>query len=126
MFAQRFLVGPDKPSTGLVLKHVRASAAKTGRVFAPGYDLSGCPDGRIYDRPFKDWIRLVDDLRVTRDDRYLHHDDKPVLFVRGFFSDRFDALLAHEITDFFKADGRLGAILIGGSPWYWRHEADTE
>lgn len=126
VFVQRFLVEIDKPSTDLVLRHVRASAAKTGRVYAVGYDLSGCPDDQIYDRLVNDWTRLVDELQVTRDDRYLHHNGKPVLFVWGFFSDRFGPALAHKIIDFCKADGRLGVTLIGGCPWYWRREADAE
>ena len=46
----------------------------------------------------------MDEMKVTQDDRYLHHDGKPVLFVWGFFSDRFGPALAHRIIDFFKAD----------------------
>lgn len=126
VFLQRFLVEIGKPSTDLVLKHVRASAARAGRVYAVGYDLSGCPEDQIYDRLVNDWTRLVDELQVTRDDRYLHHNGKPILFVWGFFSDRFEPALAHKIIDFFKADGRLGVTLIGGCPWYWRREADAE
>src|SRR5262249_32124824 len=51
---------------------------------------------------------------------YLHHGGKPVVFVWGFFSDRFGAALAHRIIDFFKQDGRYGATLVGGCQWHWR------
>ena len=48
-------------------------------------DLSGVSEGRIYSRLVADWKRLVDELKVTKDARYLHHGGKPVLFVWGFF-----------------------------------------
>ena len=73
-----------------------------------------------------DWKRLVDDEKLMQDDRYLHHDGKPVLFVWGFFDDRFDAALAHRIIDFLKEDDRYGATLIGGCQWQWRTVEDKE
>jgi hypothetical protein len=126
VFVQRFLVELGRPSTDRVLGHVRASAAATGRVYTVCYDLSGAPEGRLYDRLVGDWKRLVDELKVTEDDRYLHHGGKPVLFVWGFFPDRFGPALAHRIIDFFKADGRYGVTLVGGCPWRWRAERDAE
>src|SRR5207237_566876 len=51
---------------------------------------------------------------------------KPVLFVWGFFSDRFGPALAHRIIDFFKTDPRYGVTLVGGCPWAWRAEKDAE
>lgn len=41
VFVQRFLVNLKKPSFDTVLKHVRSSAKKSGRIYAVGYDLSG-------------------------------------------------------------------------------------
>jgi hypothetical protein len=73
-----------------------------------------------------DWKRLVDEAKVTRDGRYLRHAGKPVVFVWGFYPDRFDAALAHRIIDFFKNDPKYGVTLIGGGPWYWREERDPE
>jgi hypothetical protein len=125
-FVQRFLVELGKPSTDQVLGHVRASAAETGRVYAVCYDLSGAREDRLYDRLVGDWKRLVDEMKVTKDGRYLHHGGRPVVFVWGFFSDRFGPALAHRIIDFFKEDGRYGATLVGGCPWYWRREKDAE
>ncbi|CAN5899607.1 hypothetical protein BH23PLA1_BH23PLA1_11530 [soil metagenome] len=126
VFLQRFLVELRKPSLDQVLAHVRASAAKTGRVYALGYDLSGAREEDIEDLLIEDWKRLVDELRVTEDDRYLHHEGKPVLFVWGFFSDRFAPELAHRILDFFKEDERYGVWLIGGCQWYWRNENNED
>ncbi len=126
VFLQRFLVELGRPSLDQVLEHVRASAAESGRVYALGYDLSGASEEQIYNLLVNDWKRLVDELQVTRDDRYLHHDGKPVLFVWGFFSDRFAADLAHRIIDFFQTDERYRVHLIGGCQWYWRLEKDDD
>jgi hypothetical protein len=125
VFVQRFLVNLGKPSFDRVLGHVRASAAETGRVYAVCYDLTDAPPGRLYDLLVGDWKRLVDERKVTRDARYLHHGGKPVLFVWGFYSDRFGSALAHRILDFFKTDRRYGATLVGGCQWQWRAEKDA-
>jgi hypothetical protein len=126
VFLQRFLVELGDPSVDTVLGHVRAAAPKTGRVWAVCYDLSGMPAGKLYDRLATDWKRLVDDQKVTADDRYLKHNGKPVVFVWGFFPDRFGPDLAHRVIDLFKADGEYAATLIGGCPWPWRTEKDAE
>lgn len=126
VFLQRFLVELGGPSLDQVLGHLRAAAAKTGRAYAICYDLSGTPEDRIYDRLVGDWKRLVDELKMTQDGRYLHHDGKPVVFVWGFYSDRFAPATAHRIIDAFKKDDRYGATLVGGCQWYWRTEKDPE
>jgi hypothetical protein len=126
VFLQRFLVAASGASTNRVLENVRASAAKSGRVYAICYDLSGMQSDRIYDALLADWKRLVDELKVTKDERYLHHNGKPVLFVWGFYSDRFAPELAHRIIDFFKNDPHYGVTLIGGCQWYWRNEKNSE
>ncbi len=120
VFVQRFLVNLKKPSFDTVLKHVRSSAKKSGRIYAVGYDLSGAPKDQIYDLLVNDWKRLMDQEKITQDDRYLHHNGKPVLFIWGFFPDRFEASLAHRLIDFFKKHERYRVTLIGGCPWHWR------
>lgn len=126
VFLQRFLVNIGNPSSDLVLRHVRQAAARTGRVYAVCYDMTDAPRGRLHDMIVVDWKRLVDDHKLTRDDRYLHHNGKPVVFIWGFFSDRFGPALAHRIIDFFRTDRIYGATLIGGCPWHWRGEKDAE
>ncbi len=126
VFVQRFLVNLGDPSFDRVLEHVRASAAKTGRVYAVGYDLTGTPKDRLYDLLTKDWKRLVDELKITEDDRYLHHNGRPVLFVWGFFSDRFSPELAGRIIDFLKSKSPDRVTLIGGCQWWWRTEKNAE
>ena len=125
-FLQRFLVELGDPSLDTVLEHVRDAAAKSGRTYAICYDLSGAPKDRLYDRLTADWKRLVDRKKLTADDRYLHHNGKPVVFVWGFFSDRFEAKLAHQVIDFFKGDSEYAATLVGGCQWAWRTEKDEE
>jgi hypothetical protein len=125
-FLQRFLVEAHNPASDQVLENVRQSANKTGRAFGLCYDLSGADKETIYDLLVSDWKRLVDEKQITRDNRYLHHNGKPVLFIWGFFSDRFGPELANRIIDFFKSDPKYGVTLVGGCQWWWRTEKDLE
>jgi hypothetical protein len=123
---QRFLVDLNDRSVDGVLANVQKSANETGRVFALCYDLSGAPTDKVFDMLVADWKKLVDEKNTTQDGRYLHHNEKPVVFVFGFFSDRFGPALAHRIIDFFQTDNKYGATLVGGCQWQWRAEQDVE
>lgn len=125
VFLQRFLVEVERPSSNQVLTNVRAAAEKTGRVYALCYDLSGFPKERMVEALAKDWRKLVDEQQVTKDKQYLHHRGKPVLFVWGFYSDRFEAERAHALIDLLKADDKYSVTLVGGCQWYWREEKDA-
>ena len=46
-FVQRFLVNLGSKSFDRVLGHARASAAKTGRVYAICYDLTDAPKDKL-------------------------------------------------------------------------------
>ena len=124
VFLQRFLVEVGNPSLETVLSNVRESARKTGRTYALCYDLSGMPREKLLDTLTADWKKLVDEKHVTQDERYLHHNGKPVLFVWGFFSDRFGPELAEQIIDFLKDDPKYSVTVIGGCEWWWRTEKD--
>lgn len=124
VFLQRFVVGLKDRSADQVLANVRKSARRTGRVFTLCYDLTGAPPDEVTDLLVDDWKRLVDAAKVTEDDRYLRHRGKPVLFVWGFYRDRFGPDLANRIIDFFKNDPKYGVTLVGGCPWAWRTESD--
>jgi hypothetical protein len=129
VLAQRFLGGLEKPAEApqtRILNHVRAAANRTGRVFAVEYDMTGTPSEKLYDLVVNDWKWLVDEMKITEDARYLHHDGKPVLAVYGFFSDRFEPKLAHRLIDFFKNDKKYRACLIGSGQWSWRTEKNAE
>jgi hypothetical protein len=123
---QRFLVDLRDRSVDQVLTNVQKSANRTGRVFALCYDLTEAPKDKVYDLLVADWKRLVDDKKITQDGRYLHHNKKPVLFVFGFYSDRFGPDLANRMIDFFKIDPKYSVTLIGGCQWWWRKEKDKE
>ena len=126
VFLQRFLVNLGRPSFDDVLHHARAAAKKSGRIYAICYDLSGAPQDRLYELLVNDWQKLVNETQITQDDRYLHHHGKPVLFVWGFFDDRFDAAVGHRIIDFLKNDKKYATTLVGGCQWYWRSTTDPE
>ncbi len=119
VFVQRFVVGVSGHPTN-VLDDARKAANRTGRAFALTYDMSGQDTNTLYSQMTGDWIWLVDNLHVTQDPRYLHHNGKPVLMVWGFFSDRFSASLANQIIDFFKTNVTYGVTLVGGGEWWWR------
>jgi hypothetical protein len=121
VFVQRFVVGVAKHPTN-VLVHARNAANRTGRTFAITYDMSGQPTNSLYGQLTNDWQWLVDNLHITQDPRYLHHNGKPVLMVWGFFSDRFSTNLANQIIDFFKTNTTYGVTLVGGGEWWWRTE----
>ncbi len=126
VFLQRFLVALNDRSMGTVLKNVRQSAASNQRTYAICYDMSGMGRDQIYAAITEDWKRLVDTEKITQDPMYLHHHGKPVVFVWGFYSDRFPATTANEIIDFFTLDPKYSVTLIGGCQWYWRKETDPE
>jgi hypothetical protein len=126
VFLQRFLVELQDPSLDQVLVQVQRASRQTGRVFAICYDLTGMPKEKIYDTLVADWKRLVDQRKLTQDGRYLQHNQKPVVFVWGFYSDRFGPELANRIIDFFKNEGQYAATLIGGCEWWWRTEKNPE
>ncbi|MDB5343720.1 MAG: hypothetical protein JWP89_2097 [Schlesneria sp.] len=126
VFLQRFLAELNGPSLNQVLANVRQSANKSGRAFGICYDLSGMSKDKLFDTLVADWKKLVDEQQVTRDPRYLHHNNKPILFIWGFYSDRFGPELAERIVDFFKNDPKYGVTLIGGCEWWWRTEKNPE
>jgi hypothetical protein len=117
------------PSRRRVLDHVREAARQTGRVWALSYDISGMPADRIFDVLSRDWKTLVDD-RVIDDARYLRHGGKPVVQVWGFYRNQsatpMTPALAKRLIDFFRADGRYAAFLVGGGDWDWRNNPDRD
>lgn len=100
--------------------YVREAANRTGRTYYIMYDLSGMNTATLVDLIRDDWQFLVDSLKITADERYLHHNGKPVVGIFGFFSDRFSAAKAHEILDIFKLPGRYNAFTVNSGQWWWR------
>lgn len=128
VFLQRFTVGLDRPSMqGFrdgVARNVRTAAEAHGRVFAIMYDISGHPRDTVVETVKRDWIYLVDTLRITESPRYLRHHGRPLVAIWGFgFRDRAPTpQQAAELIEFFKhnPDPRYRVTLMGGIPSRWR------
>jgi hypothetical protein len=127
VFLQRFIRLNSPALLGFrdeVARNVMAAAASHGRVFAIMYDISGLPREAVVEAVKRDWMHLVDTLRVTESSRYLHHRGRPVVGIWGFgFLDRSATPdEAAELIDFFKNNPspRYRVTLLGGVPARWR------
>jgi hypothetical protein len=128
VFLERFIGRLDEPVwldfKDAVLHNVRVAAGTHGRVFAIEYDISNTPPEEVFSLITNDWKHLVDDLGITSDPRYLHHDGRPVVAVWGFgFVGRseYSPSLAASVIDFFKNDPVYGNnTCVGGVPARWR------
>lgn len=127
VFVQRFLGGLEDPAeASRTIGFVRQAAARTGRVFALEFDMSGTPPEKALPLMQTYWRYLVDELKMTRDPRYLKHNGKPILAIWGFYSDRFSGVWANRIIAAFQGPGKYQATLVGGCQWSWRTEKDPE
>ena len=128
VFLQRFTPGLNRDEMrtfrDTVARNVRAAAEAHGRVFALMYDISGHRPETLVEDVKRDWIYVVDTLRVTESPRYLRHDGRPLLAIWGFgFTDRpATPEAAAELIDFFRnnPDPRYRVTLFGGVPAGWR------
>jgi len=128
VFLQRFTSRLDDRSVlGFrdgVAGNVRQAAEAHARVFAIMYDISGHPRETVVEAVKRDWVYMVDTLRITESPRYLQHHARPVLAIWGFgFRDRAPTPdQAAEIIDFFKnnPEPRYRVTLVGGIPARWR------
>jgi hypothetical protein len=92
------------------------------------YDLSGLRRGQM-GAVIEDWKRLVDNMRITKDERdeaYLHHNGKGVVAIWGVgFGDGRSYTLAEclDLVRFLKDDEKYGGctVMLGVRvPTYWR------
>ena len=107
-----------------VAQNVRAGAERHGRMFAMMYDISGHNSASLVNDLKKDWMYLVDTLKILQSKRYLHHKGRPLLAIWGFgFHDRpVTPAQAKELIDWWKnkAPAKYRVTLMGGVPTYWR------
>ncbi len=123
---QRFVIAlnADHPRESFRIPgYAREAANRTGRTYFIMYDMSG--DENV-EKIRDDWHYLVDIMKITEDDRYLHHDGKPVVGVFGFFIDRFAASLGNQVLDIFQNEGQYEAFVVGSGQWWWCSENDAE
>lgn len=122
---QRFVGGIDplKPykEYNRIPAYVREAANRTGRVFYIEYDQSGVVGQDLINRIRSDWKYMVDSLKITSDNRYLHHKGKPVVGLYGLYPERFSSDLAHQVLDIFTAKG-YEAFVMGSGEIFW-HDA---
>ncbi|MBR4749948.1 MAG: xylosidase/arabinosidase [Abditibacteriota bacterium] len=129
VYLQRF-VGEVAGRDGLyhnniVLHNARIAANEYGRVISITYDFSG--QGReLVDNVKKDWMRLVDDARITKDPAFLRHNGKPVLELWGVgFNDnrRYTIEDCIELVDWLHNDPKYGGCyVVIGVPDGWREQ----
>ena len=122
---QRFVSGLnfDHPRESFrIAAYAREAANRTGRTYFIMYDMSG--DENV-EKMRADWRYLVDVVKITEDDRYLHHNGKPVVGIFGFFADRFTAALGNQALDIFQNGGPYQAFVVGSGQWWWRSEDAT-
>ena len=122
-FVQRFANGlkhdDHRHHKNVVLSHAREGANRSGRAYAVMYDLSGLSAGGVA-TVWADWRRLRDEMHITKDAAYLHHEGKPVVSVWGvgFNDDRAYTLAeCQQLITQLKADG---CTVMLGVPTGWR------
>ena len=111
--------------------HMAASAEKFGRVFATMFDISGydLDDESLSTDIKSDWMHMVDNLNVTTStDRYLKHNGKPLVALRGFgFTKNVGGpSMTAELINWFQhsAEEKYRATLLGSVPTHWRSLAN--
>ena len=128
VFLQRFGTSLKAPPSlnhcNVVLANVQAGANQHGRTWAVMYDLSGLQAGEIDKFVIEDWKLLFDNMKITHDQAYLHHNGKPVVAVWGIgFNDGRNYSLdeCEKLIQFLKHDKKYGAnTVMLGVPTYWR------
>jgi hypothetical protein len=128
VFLQRFGVSlKDAKLRGFcdrVMGNVRAAATASDRAWALMYDLSGLRAGEIERVVMQDWKRLRNELRITRDKTYLHHEGKPVVAVWGVgFNDNRAYSLEESagLLRFLRNNPEFGGMTVMvGVPFGWR------
>jgi hypothetical protein len=120
---QRFLVATDPAHSNesfRIAAYAREAANRTGRSYYIMYDMSGYDSNTLASALESDWKHFVDSMQITKDDRYLHHDGKPVVGIYGFYTDRFSPAIAAQVLDVFQNGGKYAAYVAGSGEWWWR------
>lgn len=124
----RFTVGVNNPvdlqKTLRQLEHVRQAAEEHGRVFFIAYDITGHNEATLIHDIERDWVRLVDEVRITDSPSYLRHHGQPLLMLWGLAAENRPGgpEQAIRILRFFQQNGnaRHRATIMGGVPTTWR------
>jgi len=133
VFMQRFATevsnANGRKHFNTVLQSARKGATQYGRVYGVMYDLSGVKEGSA-PNIIADWKELVNSMQLTKDDRYVRHNNKPVVVLWGLgFTGGRPALLDDglEIVNFLKNDPIYGGnTVMLGVPYRWRTTDNAE
>lgn len=115
----------DAPNVERIMDNVRKAARATGRTWAFMWDMSGFGPSTskedVYNIMINQWKKMVDD-GITSDNRYMHHNGKPVLLIWGFFPNRPASQpdYMNPVLDFLLTSGKYEATLVGGVDPNWR------
>ena len=123
IFLQRFANGLKQSklltNNDKVLSGVRKAAEKTERVYAIMYDLSGLKKGECV-RVLEDWSLLEQQLDITSDRSYLHHNGKPLVAIWGVgFNDGRKYTLDECLQLVLHLKDKGCSVLVG-APTGWR------
>jgi hypothetical protein len=124
----RFVAGTSNSQSRAQLNHVvqnvRTAAEATGRVFFIWYDVTSNDPATLVNDLKTDWMRLVDEQRVTESPSYLRHKGKPFVGVWGIGAGDRPGTPGEwsEIIDFFRnnPDARYRSTLLAGGIADWR------
>jgi hypothetical protein len=124
-FVQRFTTYVTDPGSRnyqracAVLHHCREGANRNGRAYAVMYDTDF--DRAAVAAMQADWFRLIREMKLTSDSRYLRHRGGPIVALWGYgFSHRtFDAKAAEELFQFLKKPENGGCTILLGVPNDW-------
>ncbi len=118
--------GPGTAALDQVLDNVRRAAERHERVFFVWYDVTGHDPRTLVRDVERDWMRLVDALRVTESSAYLRHRGRPFVGVWGIGAGDRPGTPEEwiEIIEFLKnaPDPRYRATVLAGGIPGWRDD----
>ncbi|MFC1760668.1 glycoside hydrolase family 71/99-like protein [Planctomycetota bacterium] len=124
-FVQRFSYSlhreKSKYHKDKVLSCAREGANRYGRTYAVMYDLTSMPDDKII-TVFDDWKILCEDMHITKDPAYQHHNGQPLVAIWGVgfnhqIKRRAGLDVCKELIQTFKTNGY--SVMLG-IPTGWR------
>jgi hypothetical protein len=104
-----------------VLSSAREGANRYGRSYTIMYDLTGTPDEDII-KVFDDWRMLRDEMHITEDPAFQHHNGKPLIAIWGVgFNGKIKPRPGfEECTDLIKRFKAGGCSVMLGIATGWR------
>ncbi len=115
-------INPKQEHRDKVLQNIKKGCETHGRVFLVKYDISDTAPGSLLEDIKNDWKYLIDHLKITGSDRYLHEQGRPVVSLSGFgYRGRpgTPGELEELINWFHNTDNTYRATILGAVPKKW-------